>query len=472
MPNTLTGSIERITFQSDETNYVVAKLLVDGHGRSQYLATIVGTLPAVFEGQRIRVEGEWQKHKKYGNQFQVSEFTSLPPATTQGIQKYLASGLISGIGTVYAEKIVKKFGLDTLQILDEHPERVKEIDGIGTMRAKSIEEAWKSQKQIREVMLFLAGHSVSASYAARIFKEYGSQTVAVLRQNPYQLADDIWGIGFLTADKIAKNIGVSESEPARIEAGIKYTLNLATEQGNLYLPKPELIQLSTDLLKQSRTGVEEVYSTLVRLGHLIDESGCVYLPQYYRAEVEVSAMLARLLRAPFRPIQKNSAQAWLQKIKTQHDIEYNEKQREAIFRALSEKVLVITGGPGTGKTTLVNGIIQLFDQHQQKIKLAAPTGRAAKRLSETTGQPAFTIHRLLEFEGRRMQFIRNAKNPLHLDVLIVDEMSMVDTLLARQLVEALPITARFIMVGDVDQLPSVGAGNVLKDIIRSERLDA
>jgi exodeoxyribonuclease V alpha subunit len=467
MDKTLTGTIERITYQNEENNYVVARLRVDGG--STNLVTIVGTLPAVFEGERIRAEGEWQKHRKFGYQFHVTEFTSLPPTTVQGIQKYLGSGLISGIGPVYAEKIVKTFGLDTLRMLDESPERVKEIDGIGKKRAQQIREAWQSQKQVREVMLFLAGHGVGTGYAIKIFKQYGHQTLAVLRKNPYQLADDIWGIGFLTADKIAKNIGVSEHEPARIESGIKYSLNLATEQGHLYLPKSELVQSGSELLKLPEGALSEVYKALVRLGHLIEERDCVFLPQYHQAETELAQMLIRLLNAPFRRIGKDLAQGWLEKIRTQ-GVEYNQKQKEAIFRSLSEKVLVITGGPGTGKTTLVQGIIQLFAQLRQTVRLAAPTGRAAKRLSETTGQPAFTIHRLLEFEGGRRQFNRNAKYPLHLDVLILDEVSMVDTLLARHLLEALPTTARLILVGDVDQLPSVGAGNVLKEIIRSKRI--
>lgn len=461
--NSVKGSVERITYRNDENDYVVAKLRVEGDVN---LVTIVGSLPAIYEGERIQAEGEWQKHSKFGYQFHVNQFKSLEPVTIDGIGKYLSSGLIKGIGPVYAKKIVQKFGLETLTILDEFPRRLKEVDGIGTKRYQIIIDAWQSQKQIRQVMLFLASHGVSSSYAIKIYKEYGTQSIAVLNKNPYQLAEDIFGVGFLTADKIAKNIGVSETEPARIESGLKYTLNQAKEQGHIFLEQDPLFESCSELLSVEKSILGDVYHELTKLGHLIEEDEDVYLPYLYRAEVELADLIIRISKARYRQFSSNLFEDWL-KSDVKHGFEFTKKQRGAILKALREKILIITGGPGTGKTTLVKGIIQLFAKLKQNVKLAAPTGRAAKRLSESTRQPAATIHRLLEFDASRMQFSKNSTNMLQLDVLIIDEMSMVDLLLANSLVKALPFLSRLVIVGDVDQLPSVGAGNVLNDLIQS-----
>jgi len=465
--NSIVGSVERITYRNDETDYVIAKLRL-GEAKAN-LVTIVGILPTIYEGERIQASGEWLNHPKYGLQFQVSEFKSMEPTTIIGIQKYLSSGLIKGIGPVYAEKIVGKFGLSTLTVLDENAKRLKEVKGIGRKRYQIIVDAWQSQRQIREVMLFLASHGVSTTYAIKIYKEYGTQSISVLKKNPYQLAEDIFGVGFLTADKIAKNIGVSETEPARIESGIKYTLNQAKDQGHLFLRQEQLVEACSELLKVEKSLIQDVYHDLTKLGHLIEEKDEVYLPYLYRAEIETAELMIKLLKARFRSFSSNLFEDWLN-TNVKRGFEFNKKQKEAILKALREKILIITGGPGTGKTTLIKGIIHLFSNLKQNVKLAAPTGRAAKRLSESTGHKAVTIHRLLEFDANRWQFSKNDNNLLQLDVLIIDEMSMVDILLTHSLVKALPFLARLIVVGDVNQLPSVGPGNVLKDMIRSKTI--
>lgn len=462
---TVVGSVERITYRNDESGYVVARLRPENQPAN--VVTIVGVLPGVFEGERIEAKGEWQKHRKFGMQYHVSDFKSLDPVTIPGIRKYLASGLIKGIGPVYAERIVKKFGDQTLDILDKQTNRIREVPGIGSKRAELIKDAWKSQRQIREVMIFLASQGISASYAVRIYKSYGYKSLSVLRENPYQLADDIFGVGFLTADKIAKQIGVGSTEPARLESGLKYLLNQATDKGHLYLPEEELIKSASLLLEVSESDLVPVLDSLVRVGHLVKESENIFLPAFFNAENELAEMLMRLMNAPPITFDVAVARQFLSDPQGSDGPQFNQKQKSAVERSLKHKILVITGGPGTGKTTLVRGILQLFSHLEQKILLASPTGRASKRLSETTGRQALTIHRLLEFDGKSRSFNRNARNQLQCDGLILDEMSMVDTVLARNLLSAIPINARLVMVGDADQLPSVGAGNVLRDIIES-----
>ncbi len=461
----LTGTIERITYQNAENDYVVAQLRLEIPTKD--LVTIVGTLPAAFEGERLQVEGEWQKHLKFGEQFRVQKILTLPPVTLNGLRLYLGSGLIRGIGPVYADKIVAKFGLATLKILDEQPQRLCEVDGIGDKRSELIRSAWRSQQEIKEIMMFLAEHGVSSTYALTVYKEYGKSTLTVLRQNPYQLAEDIYGIGFLTADKIAKNLGVADDEPARIEAGIKYTLNQAAEQGHLFLPREELVRTSSELLHVTAVQLEEVCRVLCQVSHLIEEEGAIYLPAFYHAEKGLAERLLQMQNAPTPAIGGTKALQESHFLFGGQKLDYNRQQQAALRAVLSKKLLIITGGPGTGKTTLVNGIIRIFENLGQMVQLCAPTGRAAKRLTETTGHKAQTIHRLLEYEPQEHAFKHDSRQPLRLDVLIVDEMSMVDCTLAYHLVQALPLAARLILVGDVDQLPSVGAGNVLRDLIDS-----
>lgn len=460
-----TGTIERITYRNEENNYIVARFLPEDAGKE--VITIVGTLPAAVTGERMQITGEWQKHNKFGYQFQVKKLTVLLPVTKKGIENYLGSGLIKGIGPAYAQKIVHKFGFETFNVLDHDPDRLSEVEGIGEKRLNMIKQAWKSQSAVREIMVFLAERGISSTYALKIFKEYGNQTLSVLKQNPYRLADDIFGIGFLTADKIARNLGVDEDEPARIEAGIKYVLTRATEQGHLFLPEVELFRASSDLLNIPKQKVTIVCEELYRVSHLVNDNGAVYLNLLYNVEKGLAERLIQLKKAPVTLL--NTEKIWrdTEKLRRLQGVEYSSRQKEALIEALKEKLLVITGGPGTGKTTIVKGIIQIFEYLGRRVFLTAPTGRAAKRLAESTGRRAQTIHRLLEFDPAVKQFKHNQKYPLRADMVIVDEMSMVDCTLAFHLVKAVPLNARLIIVGDVDQLPSVGAGNVLREIMDS-----
>ena len=459
------GIIDRITFQNEENSYVVARFRVEDSAIN--LITVVGSMPAIFEGERLQLEGEWQKHSKFGLQFHVLKFAVLHPVTEKGIELYLGSGLIKGIGKVYAKKIVSEFGLDTMRILDENSDRLGEIEGIGKKRLFMIKTAWESHHEIREIMIFLAEHKISSTYALKIFKNYGTKTLKILRKNPYQLADDIVGIGFLTADKIAKNIGISEEEPARIEAGIKYTLSKAAEQGHLFLPQEELSKTTTEILQVSAELVDKICSELYKISHLINDGGAVYLSALYNAEKGLSERLIQLKTMPGLKVNSFSVLKETAQLRQLQGITYNKQQKIALSKAIQEKLLVLAGGPGTGKTTIIKGIIQIFEHLGLKISLTAPTGRAAKRLAETTKRGAKTIHRLLEFDPKDRIFKKNQKNPIKADIIIVDEMSMVDCTLALHLVKAIPVNARLLMVGDVDQLPSVGAGNVLRDIIDS-----
>ena len=462
---TLTGIVERITYQNEENNYVVARFRIEDPAKN--LITVVGSLPSIFEGERLELDGEWQKHSKFGYQFKVSKVTNVHPVTEKGIELYLGSGLIKGIGKVYAKKIVTHFGLDTMGILNENSDRLKEVEGIGKKRLGIIKTAWQSHTEIRGIMIFLAEHNISSTYAIKIFKNYGAQTLKVLRKNPYQLADDIIGIGFLTADKIAKNIGISEDEPARIEAGIKYSLTKAADQGHLFLPQDELFKLSAEILKISPSMIKNICNKLIKINHLVNDNGAIYLAALYNAEIGLCERLLQLKTAPGLKINSLSVLTETGPKRVLQGINYNHKQKLALSKAVEEKILVLAGGPGTGKTTIIKGIIQIFEHLSQKICLTAPTGRGAKRMAEMTKREAKTIHRLLEFEPKQNVFKRNLKNPVKADVFIVDEMSMVDCTLALHLVNAIPRDARLIIVGDVDQLPSVGAGNVLRDIIDS-----
>jgi len=465
---TIEGVLERVTYANEENAWSVIKVSVAG---KRDPVTVVGNLLGVQPGESLRVTGQWVNDKKYGPQFRARSYTTLTPATIMGVQKYLGSGMVKGVGPIMAERLVEHFGIETLDIIDAHPERLTEVDGIGPKRSTKIKDAWAAQKQIREVMVFLQGHGVSTLLAVKIFKQYGNRAITVVKENPYRLALDIFGIGFKTADKIADNLGISPTSPRRAEAGILHVLGEFADEGHVYYPRDRLVASAVEVLQIEAAVIEASIDELARSEHLVVEpqNGTlqpVYLKSLHAAETGASSQLRELLKTPVSPITIDIDRAitWTE---TQQGIELAPEQREAIRQAVTSKVLVITGGPGTGKTTLVNSIIRILEKKSRKILLAAPTGRAAKRMSETTGHEAKTIHRLLEFSPKGMVFERDRHNPLEADLVIVDEASMIDTVLAYHLLKAIPPHAQVIFVGDVDQLPSVGPGSVLRDIIDS-----
>jgi exodeoxyribonuclease V alpha subunit len=463
------GFLERITYYNEENDFLVAKLQEKG---KKELTTIVGNLSGINAGESLKLSGRWVHNKKFGEQFQVETFEVTVPATVHGIKKYLGSGLIKGIGPVMAERITKKFALETLDVIEKTPERLSEVDGIGPKRIAMITKAWEEQKEIKEIMIFLQGHGVSATYSAKIYKQYGNQSIGVVKENPYRLARDIHGIGFITADKIAQNIGIDPGSLIRAKAGVVYVLNQLTEDGHVYYPEPELIREAQEILKVDQEIITTAITDLSREKEIIIEDidethKAVYLAPFHVAETGVCNLMRRLKESPstIRPINQEKAIEWVQQ---KLNIELAEKQKEAVLVAASTKVLVITGGPGTGKTTIITAILRIFQQLKLRILLAAPTGRAAKKMSEATGWEAKTIHRLLEFSPQKRGFKKDQDDPLEADVVIIDETSMVDTLLMYNLLKAILSQAHLILVGDVDQLPSVGPGNILKDIINSE----
>ncbi|MCX5907380.1 MAG: ATP-dependent RecD-like DNA helicase [Deltaproteobacteria bacterium] len=473
------GQIDRITFYNEENGYIVAKLKV--HGQKE-LVTVVGNLPGTYAGEVLKLWGEWSTHPRFGLQFKITRFQSVMPATAAGIEKYLGSGLIKGVGPVMANRLVRKFGTDALEIIENEPQRLQEVEGIGPKRVQMIKDAWDAQKEIREVMIFLQGHGVSSAYATKIFKQYGRQAIGIVKESPYQLAADITGIGFITADKIARNLGFAKDSPARLAAGSLYVLYQLTADGHAYYPYEALVQKSQEILGVEREGIIQAFArlaedrqiiwedrndaALIGEGEFQENNKAVYLAGYHAAEVGIAKKIRELLTRPsvLRPIQGEKAMEWVQ---NRLAIELAEKQSEAVQTALQNKVMVLTGGPGTGKTTIIKAVLEVYRQVTPRILLAAPTGRAAKRMSEATGWEAKTIHRLLEWNFEKGGFKRDESFPLDADVVIIDETSMIDTLLMFHLLKAIPSGAILLLVGDVDQLPSVGAGTVLRDIIQS-----
>jgi exodeoxyribonuclease V alpha subunit len=478
----LEGVLERITYANEENGYTVAR--VDTGRGGGDLLTVVGALLGAQAGESLRMEGRWGSHPQYGKQFTVENYTTLLPATIQGIRRYLGSGLVKGIGPVFADRITQHFGLDTLQIIEDEPKRLIEVPGLGPKRTKKIAEAWEEQKAIKEVMLFLQTVEVSTSIAVRIYKKYGDASISVVKNQPYRLASDVWGIGFLTADKIAQSVGIPHDSPERVKAGLQYALSQATDQGNCYLPEERLIADAVKLL-QVDTGL--VIECLAELALPDEESGdpgvvrekvpgpdgdsepvtAVYLVPFHRAELSLAAQLRRLLhteadRMPgFHDVAWDKALNWL---KSRTGVELAAEQEAAVKLALTKKVAVLTGGPGCGKSFTVRSIVELARAKKAKVVLAAPTGRAAKRLAELTGAEASTVHRLLELKpGGDAAYDKD--RPLDADLVVVDEASMLDLLLANKLVKAVPPGAHLLFVGDVDQLPSVGAGEVLRDLL-------
>ncbi|WP_225801982.1 ATP-dependent RecD-like DNA helicase [Streptomyces sp. NK15101] len=474
-PAVVEGVLERITYANEESGYTVAR--VDTGRGAGDLLTVVGALLGAQPGESLRMEGRWGSHPQYGKQFTVENYTTVLPATIQGIRRYLGSGLIKGIGPVFADRITQHFGLDTLDILEEAPARLIEVPGLGPKRTKNITAAWEEQKAIKEVMVFLQGVGVSTSIAVRIYKKYGDASISVVKNQPYRLAADVWGIGFLTADKIAQAVGIPHDSPDRVKAGLQYALSQSSDQGHCFLPEERLIADAVKLL-QVDTGL-----VIECLGELAEDPEgvvrevvpgpegapvtAVYLIPFHRAELSLAGQLRRLLRTEedrmpaFRDVPWDKALAWLA---DRTGATLAPEQEAAVRLALTRKVAVLTGGPGCGKSFTVRSIVELARAKKAKVVLAAPTGRAAKRLAELTGAEASTVHRLLELKpGGDAAYDRD--RPLDADLIVVDEASMLDLLLANKLVKAVAPGAHLLLVGDVDQLPSVGAGEVLGDLL-------
>ncbi|MCQ0022783.1 ATP-dependent RecD-like DNA helicase [Streptomyces somaliensis DSM 40738] len=471
------GVLERITYSNEENGYTVARVDT-GRGGGELL-TVVGSLLGAQPGESLRMEGRWGSHPQYGRQFTVENYTTVLPATIQGIRRYLGSGLIKGIGPRIADRIVEHFGTGTLDVIEREPERLVEVPGLGPKRTRMIGAAWEEQKAIKEVMVFLQGVGVSTSIAVRIYKKYGDASISVVRNQPYRLAADVWGIGFLTADRIAQAVGIPHDSPDRVKAGLRHALSQSADQGHCFLPEERLIADSVKLL-QVDTGL--VIDCLAELAADEEEGGvvrervpgpdgepvtAVYLLPFHRAEVSLAAQLGRLMRtaedrmAAFRDVAWDKALAWLA---DRTGAELAPEQEAAVRLALTRKVAVLTGGPGCGKSFTVRSVVELARAKKAKVLLAAPTGRAAKRLAELTGAEASTVHRLLELKpGGDAAYDRD--RPLDADLVVVDEASMLDLLLANKLVKAVAPGTHLLLVGDVDQLPSVGAGEVLGDLL-------
>ncbi|MFK0292357.1 ATP-dependent RecD-like DNA helicase [Streptomyces sp. NPDC090442] len=470
------GVLERITYANEENGYTVAR--VDTGRGSGELLTVVGALLGAQPGESLRLEGRWGSHPQYGKQFTVENYTTVLPATVQGIRRYLGSGLIKGIGPRIADRITEHFGIDTLDVIEADPGRLIEVPGLGPKRTKLIGAAWEEQKAIKEVMVFLQGVGVSTSIAVRIYKKYGDASISVVKNQPYRLAADVWGIGFLTADKIAQSVGIPHDSPDRVKSGLQYALSQSTDQGHCFLPEEQLIadavkllQVDTGLVIDCLAELAEDPEGVVREKVPGPEGGepvtAVYLVPFHRAEISLAGRLSRLLRTDddrmpvFQGVDWDKALAWLSR---RTGAQLAPEQRDAVRLALTSKVAVLTGGPGCGKSFTVRSVVELARAKKATVVLAAPTGRAAKRLAELTGAEASTVHRLLELKpGGDAAY--DADRPLDADLVVVDEASMLDLLLANKLVKAVPPGAHLLLVGDVDQLPSVGAGEVLRDLL-------
>ena len=460
----LEGSVHKIVFRSEESGYTVGVL----RGTEEDV-TFVGTSGAIWEGERVRLRGVWSEHAKHGRQFVAESIECEAPITKHGIQRFLASGLIKGVGSVMAERLVEAFGLDTLEVITHQPERLREVSGIGRAKYDQIVASWQEQYAIRRIMIFLQGHGIGLAQSMRIYKAYGSDAVAVVSENPYRLCRDIWGIGFSTADRIGRSLGVPETSPLRVRAGIHHVLSTISEDGHCYCEVEELVESTIRVLDVNEEVASEALIREVSAGHLVRDEGRVYLKSYFDAERSVALHLNRLsnVEGVVDVVDEAKALSW---VSEKLDLSFADTQADALKVAFSSKVSVITGGPGVGKTTIIRAILEVMRAKERAVILTAPTGRAAKRMEEASGVPALTLHRLLKFMPHLNRFECNEENPVEGDVFVIDEASMIDVVLMSSVLSALPDHAQLIIVGDIDQLPSVGAGNVLRDIIASDRV--
>ena len=476
--STIEGTLQRVRYAAEDDAWSVVVLSLSDSGRE---ISAVGNLGGVQVGETLRLTGRWTKHPRFGDQFQVLSFTAVAPATVAGIERYLGSGLVPGVGKEIASRLVRTFGARTLDIIDREPAKLREVEGVGPVRAEQIVRAWHKQREIREVMIFLQSCGVSTVLATRIYAQYGNAAFATIRRNPWALAADIPGIGFLTADTIAGNLGVAPESPHRTEAGLLYALEQRAEEGDTWAPREALAAAAASLLGQELAQCDRVIDALagrqaVAVEQTDDGRRLIALPRLAQAEADVARRLARLMSAPAAALSAEpeepagSAVSEAGLFEKESGLTLSDLQREAVREAHDRKVVVITGGPGTGKTTLITALIRALARRGARVALCAPTGRAAKRMEEATGREAKTIHRLLEWSPQAGRFLRDERTPLPFDALVVDEMSMIDVVLFSQLLAALPPQARLVLVGDSDQLPSVGPGNVLADLIASGAL--
>lgn len=455
--------VERITYQNPENGYTVLKVRVKGYND---LIAVVGNLLDVNIGSVLLIDGNWKVDSKYGRQFIAEQWKETLPATVYGIEKYLGSGLIKGVGPKFAKRIVQQFGMDTMDVIENNSDKLFTVSGIGKKRVQMIQESWERQKEIKNVMIFLQTHGISTSLAAKIYKQYGNQSIEQVKKNPYCLADDIWGIGFKTADQIAEKLGFNRESYVRLRSGLMYTLSSLAEEGHVYADQDQIISKAVSLLNVEETYLIMTMDQVLKDHDLIQDQDVIYLPPFYYAEIGTAA---KLLKLALEPASKRIfAKIDIHKIEQIVHMQYDEIQKRAIYQAAVSKVMILSGGPGTGKTTTTKGIIEVYRMYGLKILLAAPTGRAAKRMSETVGMEAKTIHRLLECKPPE-GYQKNENNPLKGDVLIIDECSMIDIILMNSLLKAMPGGMRLVLIGDIDQLPSVGAGNVLRDIMESNQ---
>lgn len=474
MTERIRGYIERITFRNEETGYAVIQLQQPGRPEP---TCVVGHLPSVHPGESILCEGEWKRHPSFGLQFVLSSYESDLPADAVAITKYLGSGLIHGIGPGFAKRIVALFGKETLEIIDREPEKLRDVPGLGKKRKEKIISTWADQRVVRDVMIFLQKYGISPNFSQKIFRTYGQESITKLNNDPYCLAKDIHGVGFKSADQVALKMGISGSDPKRIEAGIRFTLLELSQDGHTCYPVEEFIPIASELLgvdtaplEVSLKNLEQTHQVVVApLGQFPAEVPYVWLPHLYEAESAIGRDIQRLLHEKdnLRSVNVEKALQWVQELL---QMELAPNQANAVSKALTEKIQIITGGPGTGKSTITKAILRIIEKLTDKIILTAPTGRAAKRMTEITGRKAQTIHSLLEYDFSKRGFKKNRQNPLDCDLIILDEASMIDTMLMSQLLRAIPSHARVLFVGDIHQLPSVGPGNVLRDMIASRTI--